>query len=315
MPIIDVQKFCSDFHQANIDESIALALQARATIWNQSKSDAARKTYAGKIRKEFNLRLRRNVCYWPRELDIDEYVILVKNHLEQWLTIYDDLECVKTLILLSILRLSPSEQAQFMQDSVAQRKRDMQPETRRYIYIEKFLTVSESLLDSASYLKRILGLSALTGRRTAEIAMSATFEPIDDYHVVFAGQKKTGDREDVEPYSIPLLCESKKAIDALSSIRRDKPEFSTMEYSKVHNRLSSELSKIVKKEYAGVAVINSEPCELSAKSLRAIYAEICFYFHRNLEGGKPLYFAEILGHSEHDISTALAYDDFHLIRE
>ena len=315
MPFMDIQKFCSDFRRADLDECIGIALQARETIWNNSKSEAARKTYAGRIRKEFDLGLRRNVCYWPKELDIGEYVILVENHLEQWLALYDDVECVKTLILFSILRLSPSEQADFMREAVAQRKRDMNPATRRYIYVPKFLTVSESLLDSASYLKRILGLTALTGRRTAEIAMSATFEQIDDYHVLFTGQKKTGDRDDVEPYSIPLLCDSKKAIDVLASIRRDKPEFQSMEYSRVHNRLSSELSKIVKSEYAGVAVINSEPSDLSAKSLRAIYAEICFYFHRNLEGGKPLYFAEILGHSEHDISTALSYDDFHLIHE
>lgn len=315
MALIDVKKFRSEFEQASIDESITLALKVRQTIWDKSKTIAGKKTYTSTVRRAFNTRLRGNVCYWPKELDIDEYVVLVKNNVEQWFTIYDDLNTVKTLILLSILRLSPIEQKEFMLQSVEQRKSDMEPEKRQFIYVQKFLDISASLLNSNSYLKRILGLAGLTGRRGAEIAMTANFKIVDSHHVIFDGQMKTGERVDVKPYQIPLLCDSQKAVDVLASIRRDKPELMTMPYPNVHNRLSTELSKIVKKQYAGVVTIQGESSDLTTKDLRAIYAEICFLYFRDLQGGKPLYFSQILGHSKSDISTALSYDDFHLIQD
>jgi hypothetical protein len=77
-----------------------------------------------------------------------------------------------------------------------------------------------SLLSSKSYIDRVLGIAALTGRRVAEIGCTAEFIPFNKNMVVFKGQLKTKDRLHSD-YKIPLLTTSESIITCLKNMRLD----------------------------------------------------------------------------------------------
>lgn len=51
---------------------------------------------------------------------------------------------------------------------------------------------------------------------------------------------------------------------------------------------------------------------LTVKQLRTLYAEVCFKHHAPSTTHKDAYFAEILGHRDGDMSTALSYVRYYL---
>ena len=224
----------------------------------------------------------------------------------------DGLEVEGKLVLglaLDILRLSKKQQQQYDLDRIkrviAHRKN-----LRAITNVGKYLAISRALLSSnSSYLDLVIGLAALSGRRTAEIACSASFEYDSDQSVVFSGQLKLKARQ-LFSYAIPVLHQPKELIKTLHKLRLAKPEL-VGQTIKFHDNASSSLNHKVKKYYAGCFEGAPKP-----KDLRSIYAELCFalFCERDKVAtiAKNQYFSHILGHGENDLSTADAYVDFYL---
>lgn len=215
---------------------------------------------------------------------------------------------------LNHLRLTELQQAQFMADN----KREVRKgkSNLRLIYdIDKYINKAKDLLSAVSYYDNILAISALTGRRVAEVACSATFIPTGDDQntklVIFDGQLKTKTRDDCNPYEIPLLCEYSHIKHVLNGLRRAKPNF-IGNPPLFHNICSKELSMRVKRHFTGL--FEGEP---KVKDLRAIYALLCFTeFHKipaNRKIDRDVYFSRILGHSINDTTTCGSYVDFYVI--
>ena len=89
--------------------------------------------------------------------------------------------------------------------------------------IDAYLEKSVALLRSSSYLDLIIALSALTGRRTAEIATSAEFKCLDASTILFNGQLKVKGKLDVGPYEIPTLHDAQDIVNHLAILRKAKP--------------------------------------------------------------------------------------------
>ena len=214
-------------------------------------------------------------------------------------------------LLLQTLRLNEEQQAIFTQE---QRKEisASQGNLRKIYDTDKYIAVAIGLLDAVSVYDRILGLAALTGRRTAEIACSANLERVEghDFKAIFIGQLKTKGRADVVPYEIPLLHDYACLSQTLKGIQETKPQF--IGKPELFNATASgRLSEQVKKHFAGG--FEGEP---KAKDLRAIYALLAFNKFQEQQDSKFVtvsinkYFASILGHSEDDVITCGSYIDF-----
>lgn len=141
---------------------------------------------------------------------------------------------------------------------------------------DEYIQLAEKLLTEKNMMHRLIGLCALTGRRESEIALSASFEKIDDFHVMFSGQMKTPDIN--KKYPIPLLSTSDLIIDALAEFRKRK------DYTKGYNPFSIEATRKFNASYSKDIRIAMQKFFISfydskqakAHDLRAIYANLTY---------------------------------------
>lgn len=163
---------------------------------------------------------------------------------------------------------------------------------------------SELILNRKSYSKVAIGLCLLTGRRDVEILKTANFDYISDNEVLFTGQVKRKNCEN-NPYPIPVLGNASQIIEALGFIR-SKLDVTDVEIKTVHSKCNKTTNEAVKTTFCKLTP------NISVKSLRAIYAEICVYWLCEKSMSKANFMAKILGHSELDLSTAQTYEDFYI---
>lgn len=221
-----------------------------------------------------------------------------------------DHDILKSMVILALMRLDANDNATYRdeQKDTVVKDQDMTRARRAIVDVDRFVEIGESLLDGQSYLSRILGLCAVTGRRTVEIGTTAVFDWIDPNHVQFTGQAKTRGRTDVRPYAIPTLTDAGKVIDTLASIRHDKPEL-VEQPDLFHNRCVKDL-------YTRARVFGEVFSDGTAKpkDLRPAWVEIAWLLFDERQTGKALFLSRMLGHGDQDLMTAQSYDDF-LIRD
>jgi hypothetical protein len=208
-------------------------------------------------------------------------------------------------VLLKNFRLNDKQRDTFKSDTEVQIFQD-QNNLREIKNIEKIISISKSLLNSPSIYKKVIGLSLLTGRRTAEIGTSAEFKIYrkkkDVIH--FFGQLKTKDSREDKGVVIPVLHDPEELINALEIIRNKKPQW-IGQPKKFNSSSSKGINEVVRNIYLGLI-----EGKVRTKDLRAIYAEICFSRNENNRISKNAFFANILGHSENDLTTCNSYIDF-----
>jgi integrase len=184
-----------------------------------------------------------------------------------------------------------------------------QTKPKNILNVDGFIERAVELLEAKSYIARILAIAALTGRKVAEIGCSATFSYKTNNSVLFTGQLKLK-TNDCPPYIIPVLANAKSIITCLKGLRVDKPQYLNNP-GNFHSSCSKDLSIAVKKYF-------SEFVEgvITAKDLRAIYATIASAKFNNISSKHHLkdniYFAEILGHQDGDITTQLSYQSYQI---
>lgn len=183
---------------------------------------------------------------------------------------------------------------------------------RRKIYdSDLYLNKAKSLLSAISVYDRILGLCALTGRRSAEIGCSAIFkETADEGFIEFDGQLKTKGKKKVKPYKIPVLANFYDLNNTLISIREVKPFF--INNPRKFNKIASkDLGMRARKHFSDFI-----EGHVQVKDLRAIYAAITYdnYLKSSKDGYSDMsdsaFFAKYLGHSEDDLHTCTTYKEF-----
>jgi hypothetical protein len=183
---------------------------------------------------------------------------------------------------------------------VASEHRDLRP-LKNY---EKMIVVASDLLDAESIYDRILGLAFLTGRRAAEIACTAQFQPLRKNWMLFDGQLK-GKTRILMTYEIPVLGESEAIICALKRIREQRPQWVDQPIL-FHDCGSRELSTRVKRHFSDFI---DTP---TVKDLRAAYAEVCYDKFGSVRKAKTRFFSDILGHGQDDNITGQSYIDFYI---
>lgn len=215
-------------------------------------------------------------------------------------------EVSKTHCALKYFKLTKQEQATVKAATKSQVYSDHI--NLRPIDGDDLILKASELLDSTSYLNIALGLMLLTGRRVTEILKTASMSVITDESVMFAGQLKTkgADNAQTDPYEIPVLTDSQTVVDVLSKLRQFK-DFSSLSNDQVHSRCNKSLNEYVKKHFGKLIL------EVKLKDLRSAYATICHDFYCPDQISQTAYFAQILGHSKEDLTTAQSYQDFYLV--
>jgi hypothetical protein len=175
-------------------------------------------------------------------------------------------------------------------------------------YIEK----ARSLIKNSGFIDNVLGFAALTGRRVAEIGCTAEFEyPKENsekniQHLTFSGQLKTRNRADVKPYLIPCLSSTIELKECFNIFRSKYTRY--LGQPKLFHNNSKDLSMAVKKHFSSFV-----EGDIASKDLRAVYATItCRRFKNDNKQTDQTYIADILGHSEFDLTTCQSYFDYRL---
>ena len=168
------------------------------------------------------------------------------------------------------------------------------------------------LLDSASYIKRGLGLCALTGRRPIEIFKTAKMVKVGTHLVLFEGQAKAkGTKFEGEGFLISTLCPAEKIVNALKSIRNAK-DFTKKTNSQTHSIIANQMSPIAKRMFSGLL-----GRDVIAYDLRAFYIRVAACLYGENTGEKipvALVMSHLAGHKEFDSNTAGHYDKFSIAR-
>jgi hypothetical protein len=206
------------------------------------------------------------------------------------------------LQILNSLRLTEFENNQINEDYTVKIKERRSAEDRKYILdVDGFINKAVEELESVHFMPKVLALSALTGRRVAEIGCTAKFEFIDNNHVLFTGQLKTKNKLSELSYPIPVLYDAKVIIKALDNLRLNFPKYLEDPYGFSTN-YAPNMRNVVKKYKPFIEG------DITPKDLRSIYAPIAYErYCLDKREHDTLFYTKILGHSEKDIYTCLSY--------
>lgn len=195
----------------------------------------------------------------------------------------------------------------------------------RVEHYAKMVEIATRWLTGDSDELRALGLMLVTGRRFYEVLVAGEFgrtviqlergkmSPI--WRMDFSGQMKTREAEGTKfdtLYNIPTLAPVAKVIKAVNLLRSSPmgKEIAAMGQEFANTHYNPRLNKILRASAIGELWPKGDV--LTIKQLRTLYAEVCFKHHAPSDKHKDAYFAEILGHREGDMNTALSYVRYYL---
>lgn len=188
-------------------------------------------------------------------------------------------------------------------------------ENYQLIDTNKYIKISERLLQSANHHDLITGLCALTGRRAIEIVKTGKFEINDEYSMVFTGQAKRR-QIDSTPVIIPVLSSPFEIIKAHRKLKtfllNQDIDWSLETNQRIHNLISSKIFAIKQALFKPIFSIAATSQQEVKIDLRAAYAAICFNIFQPVMSFKA-YTAQILNHK--DMESADSYAKYKPIGE
>ena len=304
MSMIRKEDFDRRIQKATPIQAVDVAILEASHVYENSETTGGRKWAFSQYRQGYEIG-KDLVPIRAAGLDRVAYGNVVKETIQR-IGLRHSPERLKGMVVLALMRLDGEDGKTYRDETQAAVSHGMDSELgrREIVSVDRFISIGEGLLDAGSYLARILGLCAVTGRRTVEIACTARFEKTGPNEVSFSGQAKARDRNDVGPYRIPTLVHADRVLECLATIRADKPDL--VENPEIfHSRCAKDLHVRARVFSEVFNAGHAKP-----KDLRPTYAEIAWLLFDERRTGKPLYFSRILGHGSKDIVTALSYDDF-----
>lgn len=175
----------------------------------------------------------------------------------------------------------------------------------------------------------VIGLMGVTGRRFVEIMSMGTLtaklqehenvKVVEKWMLCFQGQAKTRQKEHTQfdkVYNIPLLAPAKEVLDAFNRLRNsvEGAEWAKQNSEELNAGIGSQIARQLLR-HPDIKKNLPKKLSYSLKTLRPIYAEIVYSEFAPDHVAKHVYFAQILGHLEEDIESALSYMRFTLKKE
>lgn len=306
--MLDKPRFDAAIAKASPLDAVDICLVEVARVYESSESIGGRKWAFSQLRAGRDATMVKSLIP-PRGPNVDRqhYAQDVATSVVRLASVGTPPEQIRDMVVLALLRLDARDSQTYRSETRDAVVRDLDPTRgrREIVDVDLFVQVGEQLLNGRSYLDRILGICALTGRRTYEVGCTATFETTGPNRVRFSGQAKTRDREGVETYEIPTLGDAETIVRTLTTIRDDKPDLVGLSSSRFHNRAAKDLHR---RSDAFSEVFSDRTAK--PKDLRPAWAEIAWLLIDERRTGKALFLSRVLGHGDQDLTTAQSYDDF-----
>ena len=308
MAIVEKLRFDADIRKTTPLEAVDVCLREVDRVYRESETVGGRKWVFSQLRRGRDPQATKSLIP-PRGTDVsrERYAQDVATSVVRLAGQGTTPEVLKDMVVLALVRLDSQDAQSYRVESRDAVVRDLDPTRGRrgIVSVDGFVDVATGLLDGRSYLDRILGICALTGRRTFEVACTATFAVEGRNSLVFTGQAKTRGREGSESYVIPTLAPAAKIVATMATIREDKPDLVDLTSEGFHARCAKDLHKRAQ-VFAPVFTDGTA----KPKDLRPAWAEIVWLLIDERRTGKALYLSRILGHGDQDLLTAQSYDDF-----
>lgn len=149
-------------------------------------------------------------------------------------------------------------------------------------------------------------IALASGRRAIEVLKTGDFEKGKKNHVLFHGQAKTKGRDDIEPFIIPTLTDTKRLIDAHAKLKEQlgkilfyEKKFNDLTHEEINGGTAGRLNRKVK------SLLGES---FTFKDLRALYAKRASnIYHDDKKTSVEEFYSSILGHSKKDLATQLSY--------
>ena len=201
--------------------------------------------------------------------------------------------------------------------------------------IDAIVAKADELLDSNDWAEIVCGLSVATGRRLAEVLLTAKLKPCKTWSVIFSGQLKTGGTLYDEEFEIPTLLPADRLLNAIARLRELKPlapPDDLLSIDKIAEWVNANHVKAVKdatnKHFDGLIPPREEHGDdLYSRLYRVIYATIAHYWFGCKDIHKHNFLAYIQGHRDRsvdrsllasaesaiplDLAAARSYDDYY----
>jgi len=212
---------------------------------------------------------------------------------------------------IALYKLTVGREVQQQRKEQYERTKEERQKKYTLINEQKFIKIAEGLLNSDDYHELILGICALTGRRTIEVAKIGVFGVNDDESMIFSGQaKKRTEEAENKVYTIPVLGTPRKIIEAHNRLKilLEKNGFDEDDSNKsFNNRLFTKNERVASMKNVLFSPIYPDQTEEKDTNLRAIYASICYRLFKPQMGFRA-YTAMILNHE--NMASAESYDRY-----
>ena len=308
MSLVDKLRFDADIRKSSPLETVDTCLREVARIYDESETIGGRKWVFSQLRKGRDPQATKTLIP-PRGTDVtrEGYGREVATAVVRLAGQGTPPEVLKDMVVLALVRLDPQDAQSYQVESRDAVVRDLDPTRGRrgIVSVDRFVDIGTELLDGRSYLDRILGICALTGRRTYEVGCTGTFTVDGRNSVIFSGQAKMRGRDSLGSYVVPTLAPAAKIVATMATIREDRPDLRDLSSEAFHNRCAKDLHK-----RSGVFAPVFTDGTAKPKDLRPAWAEIAWLLIDERRTGKALFLSRVLGHGDQDLLTAQSYDDF-----
>jgi len=146
---------------------------------------------------------------------------------------------------------------------------------------DAIVAVAATLLDAArdsDWPELVVGLSAATGRRPAELLVTGRFEQYSRFSLLFSGAVKLGGREDV-PFEIPTLLPAADVCDALARVR-ERVDARGLSNKQVNERFGGAIADACRRHFEGLIPVPLDDShdDIYGYLCRAVYATIAAHW-------------------------------------
>jgi len=160
---------------------------------------------------------------------------------------------------------------------------------------DKIVAVGTSLLSSEEWPEICVGLAVVTGRRLIELLQIGQFEVRTQYSVMFSGQAKRRDEDELPLYEIPTLCDSSLVLDAFHRLRLllDTTGLERREVSQRYGPVAREAARI---HFSTLIPAREGKIDIINHTFRSVYSRIAVYYYCPARVADVHYMATIQGH-------------------
>jgi hypothetical protein len=151
------------------------------------------------------------------------------------------------------------------------------------------------LLDRPDWVSIAAGLAVLTGRRSAELLSTATFEVKSKYSIIFTGAVKRREEKGLA-FEIPTLTIAKRVVDAIARLRRELPEAAQMEAKDVNAKYGQAVAKSCDRYFIDIVPTRSGKDSLYTHLFRSVYSCIATFWYCPPSVNETEFKAAIQGH-------------------